>query len=387
MTTASSKAPRRRALTKLRAEGVRAAAIDRLLAENRVPLVEGASCTFLYRGHADGVAVEHAVAGLPAPLPLKRLRRSDLWYASIELPYGSRIEYRLLVRHSDSVENILDPLNPESVTGPASTMSVLHAQGYETPRWALVDPSAVPGELTEFHFHSEALRRDAHLTLYAPARMRRDDRLPLLVVHDGGDFLNHASFRTVLDNLMDQRRMADCVVAFTHPGDRLREYGASASHSRFLTAELVPLLEERFPLRNEPAGRVLAGASFGAIAALTAAVRAPGFYGGLLLQSASFLYTVVGRQHPGGPVFDPIVRFVNAIRAQPQAVVEQIFLSYGAFEPSAQRNLAMVDVLRRMADEVRVVESLDGHTWTGWRDRLLDGLTWLFPGEQRFLYP
>jgi enterochelin esterase-like enzyme len=387
VTTTSSKALQRRALTRLRAEGVRAAAIDRLLAENRVPLVEGAACTFLYRGHADGVAVEHAVSGLAAPLPLKRLRRSDLWYAAIELPPGSRIEYRLLVRHGDNVESVLDPLNPESVTGPASTMSVLRAQGYETPRWALPDPSAVPGEITELQFHSKALRREARLTLYAPARMRREDRLPLLVVHDGGDFLNHASFGTVLDNLMDQRRIADCVVAFTHPGDRLKEYGASAAHSRFLTAEVVPLLEERFPLRAEPAGRVLAGASFGAIAALSAAVRAPGFYGGLLLQSAAFLYTVVGREHPGGPVFDPVVRFVNAIRAKPQPVVEQIFLNYGAFEPSAQRNLAMVDVLRHMADEVRVVESLDGHTWTGWRDRLLDGLSWLFPGDQRFLYP
>jgi len=387
VTTTSPKAPKRRALTKLRAEGVRAAAIDRLLAENRVPLVEGAACTFLYRGHADGIAVQHAVTGLPAPLPMRRLRHSDLWYASIELPAGSRIEYRLLIRHGDQVENILDPLNPETASGPASVMSVLRAQGYETPGWALPDPSTVPGELSEFHFHSKALRREAHLTLYAPARMRREDRLPLLIVHDGGDYLNHASFATVLDNLMDKRRMADCVVAFTHPGDRLREYGASAAHSRFLTAELVPQIEERFPLRSEPAGRVLAGASFGAIAALTAAVRAPGFYGGLLLQSASFLYTVVGHEHPGGPVFDPVVRFVNAIRAQPQPVVEQIFLSYGAFEPSAQRNLAMVDVLRHMADDVRVVESLDGHTWTGWRDRLLDGLSWLFPGEERFLYP
>ncbi len=387
MTATSPSAPRQRALTKLRAEGVNAAGIDRLLAENRVPLVEGSACTFLFRGHADGVAIEHAITGLPAPLPLKRLRRSDLWFATIELPAGSRVEYRVLVRRGDNVESILDPLNPESVTGPASTMSVLRSQGYKTPWWALPNQSAVPGEFTEFHFRSRALRREAYVTLYAPARMRREDRLPLLVVHDGGDFLNHTAFGTVLDNLMDRRLVADTMVAFTHPGDRLREYGDSAAHSRFLTAELVPQLEERLPLRGDPAGRVLAGASFGAIAALSAAVHAPGFYGGLMLQSASFLYTVVGREHAGGPVFDPVVRFVNAIRGQPQPVVEQIFLSYGAFEPSAQRNLAMVDVLRRMADEVRVVESLDGHTWTGWRDRLLDGLSWLFPGEQRFLYP
>jgi len=387
VTSTSPKAPRQRALTRLRAEGVTQPAIDRLLADNRVPLVEGSACTFLYRGSADGVAVEHGVTVLPSPLPLKRLRRGDLWYATIELPAGSRVEYRMLVRHGDNVESMLDPLNPESVTGPTSTMSVLRSQGYQTPWWAMPDQSAVPGELTDFHFRSRALRREAHVTLYAPARMRREDRLPLLVVHDGGDFLRHANFGTVLDNLMDRRLMADTVVAFTHPGDRLKEYGASPAHGRFLTAELVPQLEHRLPLRAEPAGRVLAGASFGAIAALSAAVQAPGFYGGLLLQSASFLYTVIGREHLGGPVFDPVVRFVNAIRAQPQQVVEQIFLSYSAFERSAQRNLAMVDVLRRMADEVRVVESLDGHTWTGWRDRLLEGLSWLFPGEQRFVYP
>ncbi len=129
MTTTSPKAPRQRALTRLRAEGIKAAAIDRLLADNRVPLVEGSACTFLFRGHADGVAVEHAITGLPAPLPLKRLRRSDLWFATIELPAGSRVEYRVLVRHGDKVESMLDPLNPESVTGPASTMSVLRARG------------------------------------------------------------------------------------------------------------------------------------------------------------------------------------------------------------------------------------------------------------------
>ncbi len=67
MTTTSSKAPQQRALTRLRAEGVKAAAIDRLLAENRVPLVEGPACTFLFRGEADDVAVEHAVTGLPEP--------------------------------------------------------------------------------------------------------------------------------------------------------------------------------------------------------------------------------------------------------------------------------------------------------------------------------
>jgi enterochelin esterase-like enzyme len=355
--------------------------------KNRVPLVEGPSATFLFRGDADSVAVEHWVVGIERPLPMRRLRGTNLWYASVELPPGARMEYRLLVRHGDSVENILDPLNRKQVTGPAGQMSVLEAAGYEPPWWTVYSPASVPGETTELTMPSRALRRDVHVTVYSPGRMRMDDRLPLLVLHDGADFLNHASMGVVLDNLMDRRLVADCVVAFTHPADRLKEYGAGAAHSRFLTAELVPQLEKRLPLRGEPAGRFLAGASFGGIAALTAAVRAPGFYGGLLLQSPSLLFTLVGRGHEGGPVFDPVVRFVNGIRANPQRVAEKIFVSYGAFEPAAHRILAMVDTFEHMADEVRVVESLDGHTWTGWRDRMLDGLGWLLPGDARFVYP
>ena len=352
-----------------------------------MPLVEGSASTFLFVGGADAVAVEHGVVGIERPLPMRRLRGTDLWYATIELPRGARVEYRLLVRHGDHVESILDPLNPRERTGPASHMSVLEADGYAAPWWTRPDNGAVPGELTELTLPSRALRRDAHVTVYSPARMRADDRLPLVVLHDGGDFINHADIGLVLDNLMDARLVADCVVAMTHPGDRLKEYGAGAAHSRFLTAELVPELEKRLPLRGEPAGRILAGASFGAIASLTAAVRAPGFYGGLLLQSPSFLFTLVGRSHEGGPAFEPVVRFVNGIRADPQLVTEKIAVTYGAFEHAAHRILAMVDTLEHMADEVRVVESLDGHTWVGWRDRMLDGLGWLLPGDARFVYP
>ncbi|MHB8718225.1 MAG: alpha/beta hydrolase [Candidatus Dormibacteria bacterium] len=377
----------RRALTQLRAGGVNQASIDALLAAHAVPLVEGNACTFLYRGPADAVEVNHAVVELPQPLPLKRLRHSDLWHASIELPAGSRVEYRLTVRRNGMEESILDPLNHRVARGPVGEMSVLEAAGYETPWWTQHHPETVPGEHTEFDMPSRALRRRAHVTLYSPARMREGDRLPLLILHDGGDFINHAAMVDVLDNLMDRRLMADCVVAMTHPGDRLTEYAASPAHSRFLTTELVPELEKHLPLRAEPAGRALAGASFGAIAATAAAWHAPGFYGSLLLQSGSFLWTRAGREHPGGPDFDPVVRFVNEVRAAPQRIVERAFLSFGAFETSALRNLAMVSTLQRLATEVRVVESLDGHTWTGWRDRLLDALTWLFPGETRYVYP
>ena len=35
---------------------------------------------------------------------------------------------------------------------------------------------------------------------------------------------------------------------------------------------------------------------------------------------------------------------------------------------------------------VRYVEARDGHNWENWRDRLREGLAWLFPGPLWFVY-
>ena len=73
------------------------ATVDSFLARHEVPIVEGASCTFLYRGEADEVLLVHRIFGLPAHLRLRRLDGTDLWYAVLELPAGSRVEYKLEV--------------------------------------------------------------------------------------------------------------------------------------------------------------------------------------------------------------------------------------------------------------------------------------------------
>ena len=148
---------------------------------------------------------------------------------------------------------------------------------------------------------SRALRRDCQVTLYLPARFRRTARYPLLIVHDGGDYLKYAAAKTVLDNLIHRLDVAETVVAFTYPGDRLAEYANSAAHARYLTAELLPRLEAEFPLAGTPSGRCLMGASFGAVAALSTAYRYPDVYGSLLLQSGSFVFTDIGHDHGGGP--------------------------------------------------------------------------------------
>jgi enterochelin esterase-like enzyme len=360
--------------------------VDRFLARHEVPIVEGARCTFLYRGEADEVFLIHRIFGLPDHLPLRRLHGTDLWYVVLELPEGSRVEYQLEVARGGQRERINDPLNPRLARSPVGDSSVCYAHGHVIPDWTFPDPEARPGSLADMVVPSRALRRDARVTLYLPARFRRPARYPLLIVHDGGDYLGFAEAKTVLDNLIHRLDVAELVAAFVHPGDRLTEYANSAAHARYLTAELLPRLEEELPLMGRPGGRCLMGSSFGAVASLATAYRYPEVYGSLLVQSGSFVFTDIGNDHGGGPAFEPVVRFINRYRAAPRRVAGRMFVSCGVYEPLITPNRSMVPVFEAAGMTVRYVEARDGHSWENWRDRLRDGLSWIFPGPQKFYY-
>ncbi|HYQ33136.1 MAG TPA: alpha/beta hydrolase-fold protein, partial [Lapillicoccus sp.] len=297
-------------------------AVDRFLQRHSAPIIEGRYATFLWRGEAEEVMVRHRVVGLPDPLHLRRLADTDLWHATIELPEGSRVEYQFEVVRGDVREQYLnDPLNPRLAHGPFGSQSVAAAAGYVVPSWTLPDPEARPGSLDSISLRSKALRREQWIRLYRPARFREVRRYPLLIVHDGDDYLNYAAMKTVLDNLIHRGEMAPMVVAFVPPsGDRLVEYANHAPHARFVARELVPYLTEELPLVDLPDGRCLMGSSFGGVASLSTAVRYPSVFGNLLLESGSFVFTDIGAQHGGGPVFDPVVKFVNAYRARPRVV-------------------------------------------------------------------
>ena len=363
-----------------------AAAVDRFLARSEIPIVEGEKCTFLFRGAADAVHLVHRTVGLPERLAMALLDGSDLWYVVVELPEGSRFEYQIELRRGDDYDRFNDPLNTKVAHSPMGSSSVCYARGYEVPEWSRHDPAARPGILIELAAPSRALRRDVPVTIYVPARFRSTARYPLLVVHDGPEYLQYAAAKTVLDNLIHRLDVAETIVAFVPPGDRLVEYANSAAHARFLTTELVPQLESTLPLIGTPPARALMGASFGAVASLSTAYRHRDFYGSLLLQSGSFVFTDIGFDHGGGPAFEPVVRFINRFRAAPRRVADRIFMSCGIYEPLIVPNRSMAHTFEAAGMEVRYVEARDGHSWENWRDRLREGLSWIYPGPQKFFY-
>ena len=363
-----------------------ATTVDQFLVGRETPIVEGVFCTFLWRGEADEVWLCQRIVGLPDRIPLRRVRGTDLWQLVMELPDGSRVEYQIEIRRGEHYERFNDPLNPRLSHSPVGSSSVCFGPGYEPPDWIEPDPEARRGELRDLVIRSRALDRDAHVRVYLPARFRTTSSYPLLVVHDGNDFLQYAAMQTVLDNLIHRLDVAEVIVAFTNPGERLNEYANSTAHSRFLTDELLPELETSLPLVGQRAGRCLLGSSFGGVASLAAAYRSPDTYGSLVLMSGSFVFTDIGMEHGGGPVFDPVVKFMNRFRAKPRRVADRVFMSCGVYEPLIVPNRSMVHVFEDTGMQVRYVEARDGHSWENWRDRMQAALSYVYPGPQLLYY-
>jgi len=359
--------------------------IDAFIERHDFPLVEGPSVTFVFRGHVDKVNLKHWVFGLESTLPLLRLGDTDLWHLTLELPKRSRIEYKFDIYNAGQRRWVHDPFNPQIARDPYGFNSVCATDGYETPNWIFPDSDARPGAIEESRVPSKAFGGRRPLWTYLPARFRKTRRYPLLVVHDGMDYMRYAALRHVLDNLIHRQEIPPMIVALTQAEDRLKEYAADDRHADFIVEDLVPFLERRFPLHRNPAQRGLMGASFGAVGSLYTAWRHQGAFGRLLLQSGSFAFTDIGA-NKRGPLFEPIVGFVNRFRDNPGKPAEKLFVSCGAYESLIYENRSLAPLLQNSGMVLRYVEARDGHNWENWRDRLREGLSWLFPGPLWMIY-
>jgi enterochelin esterase family protein len=359
--------------------------IDRFIAESEFPLVNGKDVTFVFRGEAEAVNLRCWVSGLDTAQPLQPLADTDLWAATIEWPRGSRVEYKLEVIRDGHSELVVDPLNPVLAHDPFGANSVCQAFGYKRPVWTLPDEDARTGSVETQQIDSRSFGDTRAFQVYVPARFRHNRRYPLLVVHDGIDYLSYANLKTVLDNLTHNLEIPPMIVALIQSPDRLVEYAGDDRHAAFLAEELLPFMADRYPLRDEPQARGIVGASFGGVAALHAAWRYPKLYGNLLLQSGSFAFSDIGR-HARGPEFNPVVEFMNDFRQQPGRPANKIYMSCGIYESLIYENRSLVPRLQEQGIEVRFEEARDAHNWENWRDRLRNGLSWLFPGPVWMVY-
>jgi enterochelin esterase family protein len=356
------------------------AALDAFLAEHTFPLVEAGAATFVYRGEAERVDVVrfiHASAGRDS---LTRVPGTALWLARLPVPDGARFEYKLAITRDGAETWETDPLNPVHAEDPFGQNSVCRAFGYVRPAWSR--PRGAPaGSIVDLAVRSRVFGEVRGERVYLPAGYDPEKRYPLVIIHDGYDFVTYADLAVSLDNLIDAGDIPPVIAALVQTRDRMGEYARGRRHARYLVNDLLPALAARFSISPQPEHRVLLGASLGAVASLATAFRYPGVFGGLVLKSGSFIFDPRKLARRPHPVFHRIERLVRALHRVQDLPGTRAFVSTGEFEGLAAENRALASFLRNRGADVLFKAAWDGHHWHNWRDQLRDGLMWVLnPG-------
>lgn len=371
--------------------------VDRFLASNSMPLVDEDGVVFLFRDRdakSSSVHLVHEITGLESRQEFERLGDSSLFFLPMQIPPEARLEYRIEVSRSGQVMSLLDPLNSKRSDCPYGHKSVVAGRAYQEPEFARRRHGVRRGRIMDMEIDSRIFGEKRRIQVYVPARYKAERQYPLLVVHDGADYVRYSCLDVVLDNLMHKREMSDLIAVLTDSPDRLSEYKVDPRQGDFLVEEVLPAMESRFSLERDRSARALMGASYGGLTSLHTLTRYPDVFGLLLSQSGSFLHADVRRRGgDAGALTDsaddvgPILRFVEDFCRREHSRKFRFFLSCGRFEPLIFFNRSLLNVLKRGGFDHRYEESFDGHNWTSWRDHLAGGLCHLFPGEVLFYYP
>jgi enterochelin esterase-like enzyme len=287
------------------------------------------------------------------------------WELAVVRPPVWRLEYLFEQRAADGSQGrICDPSIMCRVRTVFGEHSVIEFAAYRRPRW-LTAPTVrgTTRALTVADGHCKSVA----VTVWAPAATSDDEPLPMLLVHDGPEFDALAAISGFSAAMIAAGRLPSHRLALLAPGDRNRWYAASADYADALTRAVVPALSEAVAVRGRP---VLTGASLGALAALHAASRTPGTFGGLFLQSGSFFRIESDDHERSFPSFGAITAFVSGVPRQPWTEILTIGMTCGLAEENLSNNRQMATALARCGHRVRLAELPDAHTFTAWRDAL-----------------
>lgn len=416
---AALESPRLARLSAALAAGEGTEAFWREAAAHGGPLVEPgahaseALLTFLWRGTpaTRTVKVSWAMRSENG-FALTQLGQSDVWYLSLRVPRGLRASYQLVpdakvppgadrmarARAENAVARP-DPLNqaarwplqpsrtPASAE-PTAPRSVLRLPGALAEPWR--DGTSAPrGTLEHLRLASTRLANERDVSLYLPATPATGQPLPLLVLFDRDAYLDRADVPALLDALIAQRRIPPLAAVFVgHQAPALRgtELPANPGFADFLAHELMPWLHARQPgISHDARDVVVAGSSYGGLAAAFAGYRHPGVFGNVLALSGSFWWGP--RNVPRAPDFDRFGEgeWLTREFAASARLPLRFFITAGLMEITltgdgggildTSRHLRTV--LQAKGYPVHYQEFAGGHDYYAWRGELAQGLVHL----------
>ncbi len=385
---------------------------------NAAPLVEPVPdapgvvwVTFVWRETepvANVVLIE-SVTGLDfADRQLRKLPGTDLWYRTVRMRDTVRTSYQFapndsLVPKGEETDWetrrrtwVPDPLNPLRVIDPAPGEepgdgshggdSVLSLPNAAPEPWISRRKGIPRGIVTVHRFESPSLQNERDLWVYTPAGYDPNgDPLPVLVLFDGQWHAGLMRVPTVLDNLIAAGAVPPLIALMIGNVDRGHELPCNERFASAVVNEMLPWLAGRYRVTSDPAQRVVAGQSYGGLAAAWCGLTHPETFPNVLSQSGSYWWQPDAQQALERAELGDAAGWgwLPARTAAEPAVPVRFWMEVGTLENRSFRdgmpgmvwvNRHMRDVLRAKGYVVTYREYAGGHDFVWWRSGLADGL-------------
>jgi len=359
--------------------------------------------TFLWRGTSQTRNVMVLGSFATGPLTdyaMTRLADTDGWYLTVRMPTGSRFAYSLspndpgtfepprAAQRAATVQG--DPLNPRRWgCSPTATrydcQSMAELPGAPPQPWIVPNGEIAAGKVDKHKIASDLLKNERNLSVYTPPGYRADGKpAALLVLFDESAYLNNVPTPVILDNLIAAGKIPPMVaVLIANPSQdtRNKELPPNPAFADFLATELLPWVHAHYTVTSDPALTVVAGSSYGGIAATYAGLRHSELFGNVLCQSGSFWWAP---DHGGGPDADATTEtgwLAKEFIKSPKLPL-RFWMDAGVFEVDSRGNGGAIlepsrhmrDVLLAKGYDVKYQQFNSGHDYLNWRGTLADGL-------------
>jgi len=284
----------------------------RQAAQSGTPLIEPLDkdrqhtlVTFIWRGTPEthNVVVFGSFATRPlTEYAMTQVGSSDVWYLTLRLPSGARFAYSLSPNDplSDGPQAWAqrlatfqgDPLNPHRWgCGPAASryecQSMVELPDAPPQPWIIRNAETPTGKVDKHVIKSDLLKNERNLSVYTPPNYRPDGTpYALLLVFDEGAYLSNVPTPVILDNLIAASKIPPTVaVLIANPSQeaRSKELPPNPVFAEFLAQELMPWVHAHYHVTRDPRQTVVAGSSFGGIAATYAGLRHHEVFGNIVI--------------------------------------------------------------------------------------------------------
>jgi enterochelin esterase-like enzyme len=249
--------------------------------------------------------------------PMARLLDTDLWYKTFRLQKGARFIYQLATNLPDpkewrginQFESALrnDPLNPFQFTEhydelnpyEGNSFSAVELPSAEPQSWNVVRPNVPTGRVRRDKFRSKLLGNERPIWIYTPHGYAAGTKpYGLLVLTDGGQYVNTVRVGTILDNLIAAGLIPPLVAVMVENPDRWRELSCNPTYADFLAQEIVPWARANYHATDRPEQTIIGGTSLGGLQAAYVGLKHSEVFGNVLSQSGAFGWKPAGEKEP-----------------------------------------------------------------------------------------